>query len=77
MIEFNGVNHFDAWVRELNFHKGPRILDGLLRVFPNLGEKKPASGPGKRKVQEKEDEGEGGDRKGSRRRPRSGGKRNK
>ena len=77
VIEFNGSNHFDAWVRELPFHKGHRFLDGLLHVFPNLGGKKPASGQGKRKVQEKEDEGQGGDRMGSRRRPKNGGKRKK
>ena len=77
VIEFNGANHFDAWVRELTFHKGHRFLDGLLHVFPNLGGKKPASGQGKRKVQEKEDEGQGGDRMGSRRRPKSDGKRKK
>ena len=77
VIEYNGVNHFDAWVRDLTYHKGHRILDGLLEEFPKLGEQKPASGQGKRKVQEKEDEGQGGDRMGSRRRPKSGGKRKK
>ena len=71
VIEYNGVNHFDAWVRDLTYHKGHRILDGLLEAFPKLGEQKPASGQGKRKVQEKEDEGK------SRRRSRSGGKRKK
>ena len=77
VIEFNGSNHFDVWVRELPFHKGHRCLDGLQHVFPNLGGKKPASGQGKQKVQEKEDEGKGGERMGSRRRPKSGGKRKK
>ena len=71
VIEYNGVNHFDAWVRDLTYHKGHRILDGLLEEFPKLGEQKPASGQGKRKVQEKEDEGK------SRRRSRNGGKRKK
>ena len=43
----------------------------VLEAFPKLGEQKPASGQGKRKVQEKEDEGK------SRRRSRNGGKRKK
>ena len=77
VIEYNGVNHFDAWVRDVTYHKGERILDDLQEEFPKLGAKKPGSGPGKRKVQEKEDAGKEGDRNGSRRRSKSAGKRKK
>ena len=40
VIEYNGVNHFDAWVRDLTYHKGHRILDGLLEAFPKLGRRR-------------------------------------
>ena len=77
VIEYNGVNHFDAWVRDVTYHKGQRILFGLREAFPKLAAKNPGSGQGKRKVQEKEDAGQEGDRNGARRRSKSAGKRKK
>ena len=49
VLEFDGVGHFGAWVRNVPMHKGPQVVDGLTRAFPGLLEK-----GGKRKAQTKD-----------------------
>ena len=49
VLEFDGVGHFGAWVRNVPMHKGPQVVEGLARVFPGLLEK-----GGKRKAQTKD-----------------------
>ena len=48
VLEF-GDNHYGAWVRNVQMHKGPKVVEGLTRAFPDLVEK----GGGKRKAQTK------------------------
>ena len=36
VVEFDGENHFGAWVRNVQMHKGPKVVDGLTREFPGL-----------------------------------------
>ena len=54
VVEFDGGNHFGAWVRKVQTHNGPKVVDGLTREFPGLLEK-----GGKRKAQTKST-GQGG-----------------
>ena len=49
VLEFDGVGHFGAWVRNVPMHKGPQVVEGLTRVFPRLLEQ-----GGKRKAQTKD-----------------------
>ena len=49
VVEFDGENHFGAWVRKVQTHNGPKVVEGLTRAFPDLVEK----GGGKRKAQTK------------------------
>ena len=48
VVEFDGENHFGAWVRKVQTHNGPKVVDGLTKEFPGLLEK-----GGKRKAQTK------------------------
>ena len=38
VLEF-GDNHYGAWVRNVQMHKGPKVVEGLTRAFPDLVEK--------------------------------------
>ena len=49
VLEFDGVGHYGAWVRNVPMHKGPRVVEGLTRAFPGLVEQ-----GGKRKAQTKD-----------------------
>ena len=54
VLEFDGVGHYGAWVRNVPMHKGPRVVEGLTRAFAGLVEQ-----GGKRKAQQTKDTGHG------------------
>ena len=54
VVEFDGENHFGAWVRKVQTHNGPKVVEGLTRAFPGLVEKGGGSGRHKRRARGKE-----------------------